>query len=205
MSLGVRLLLVLVVEVDGSLGEQPLSCFGSPEEVIRRNNNSQDIFWKKNGVEEAQRGNSYLVPLEESLGGGNYTCHSKDGSLVNHTIVLIQEDKTKKRILVKTDQGTVLFKIANHTPTVKRPLESGTFLSTSTDASPLVRFVCLSLHVYVTFLVRRLFEVLCSKLQRGVPLLLDLAQKSCWQSSIYQSSAVSSQTAEMFFCFSLQQ
>ncbi|XP_039976299.1 interleukin 12Ba isoform X3 [Xiphias gladius] len=99
---------ILVVEVDGSLGEQPLSCFGSPEEVIRRNNNSQDIFWKKNGVEEAQRGNSYLVPLEESLGGGNYTCHSKDGSLVNHTIVLIQEDKTKKRILVKTDQEDYL-------------------------------------------------------------------------------------------------
>lgn len=58
--------------------------------------------------------------------------------------------------------------------------------------------VHLPLHVYVTSVIRGLFEVLCSKLQRRVPLLLDLAQKPRWQSSIYQSLAVSSQTAEKF-------
>lgn len=54
------------------------------------------------------------------------------------------------------------------------------------------------LHVCAPFLLRRLFEVLCSKLQRRVLLLLDLAQHTRWQSRIYQSSTVSSQTAEMF-------
>lgn len=112
MSLWMFPLLVLVVEVNGSMGQQPLSCLGSPEEgIVRRDHKSPDIFWKKNGVEEAQRGNLYFVQLEESLGGGNYTCHRKDGSLVNHTEVLIQEDETKrKKILVKNDRGTLLFK-----------------------------------------------------------------------------------------------
>nr|XP_046262825.1 interleukin 12Ba [Scatophagus argus]XP_046262826.1 interleukin 12Ba [Scatophagus argus] len=100
---------ILVAEVDGTLGQLPLSCWAQEEELKRRSNNSQDIFWKKNGEEEAQRGNSFLVKLEESLGGGNYTCHSKDGSLLNHTVVLIQEDETKRRkILVKNDEGDYL-------------------------------------------------------------------------------------------------
>ncbi|XP_070693120.1 interleukin 12Ba precursor [Pempheris klunzingeri] len=96
---------ILVVEVDGTVGQQPLSCLESPEELAGRDGGSQEIFWMKNGVKEAQRGNSYLVQLEESIGGGNYTCHSKDGSLLNHTVVLIQEDDTKRRkILVTTDK-----------------------------------------------------------------------------------------------------
>ncbi|XP_023153916.1 interleukin 12Ba isoform X1 [Amphiprion ocellaris] len=100
---------ILVVEVDGTLGQQPLSCIELPEELMRIGNQSQGIFWKKNGKEEAQRGNSYLVRLEESLGGGNYTCHSKDGSLLNHTVVLISEDETKRRkILVKNDKEDYL-------------------------------------------------------------------------------------------------
>lgn len=104
-------LLVLVVEVDGTVGQVPLTCIESPEEIIRRGNQSQDIFWKMNGVDQAQTGNSYLVQLEESLGGGNYSCHDKDGSLLNHTVVLIREDQTDKRkILVKTDQGMDVFK-----------------------------------------------------------------------------------------------
>uniref|UniRef100_A0A3B4ZTZ5 Interleukin-12 subunit beta n=1 Tax=Stegastes partitus TaxID=144197 RepID=A0A3B4ZTZ5_9TELE len=100
---------ILVVEVDGALGQQPLSCMELPEELMRRDNQSQDISWKKNGNEEAQRGNTYLVRLEESLGGGNYTCHGEDGSLLNHTVVLISEDETKRRkILVKNDQEDYL-------------------------------------------------------------------------------------------------
>lgn len=42
--------------------------------------------------------------------------------------------------------------------------------------------------------------MLHSKLRRRVPLLLDVAQQSSWQSGIYQSSTVSSQT---FRCFIL--
>ncbi|XP_069027313.1 interleukin 12Ba precursor [Embiotoca jacksoni] len=100
---------ILVLEVDGSQAQQPLSCMESPEELVKRGNQSQDIFWKKNGVEEAQRGNLYVVQLEESLGGGNYTCHSKDGSLLNYTVVLIQEDQTKmSKILVKSDKEDYL-------------------------------------------------------------------------------------------------
>ncbi|XP_028272729.1 interleukin 12Ba precursor [Parambassis ranga] len=100
---------ILVLEVDGTLGEQPLSCIELPEERLRTDNRSLSIVWKKNGVEETQRGNSYMVHLEESIGGGNYTCHSEDGSLLNHTVVLIQEDWTKrKKILVKTDQEDYL-------------------------------------------------------------------------------------------------
>ncbi|XP_060936233.1 interleukin 12Ba [Limanda limanda] len=90
---------ILVVEVDGSLGQQPLSCLGTSQDGSRKDNKSQDIIWKKNGIVEEQRGNSYLVQLEESTGGGNYTCHREDGSLVNHTVVLIQEEETKRKIL----------------------------------------------------------------------------------------------------------
>ncbi|CAK6967769.1 interleukin 12Ba [Scomber scombrus] len=97
---------ILVVEVDGSLGQQPLNCLVSAEELMRRDDKGQDIFWKKNGVEDTQRGNSYTITLEDSLGGGNYTCHNKDGSLLNYTVVLIQEDQTKMRkILVKTEEA----------------------------------------------------------------------------------------------------
>lgn len=103
------LFLVLVVEVDGTKGQLPLSCLETPEELTRRDSESQDILWMKNGEETAQRGNSYVVELEESLGGANYTCYSRDGSLLNHTVVLIKEDETKKgKILVKADQGMVI-------------------------------------------------------------------------------------------------
>lgn len=102
-------MLVLVVEVDGTLGQLPLSCLASSSELTREGDNRQDIFWMKNGVKEAHGGNLYVVQLEESLGGGNYTCHSKDGSLLNHTVVLIKENETKrKKIVVKSDQGTIL-------------------------------------------------------------------------------------------------
>ncbi|XP_061582183.1 interleukin 12Ba [Cololabis saira] len=97
---------VLVVEVDGSLSQQSLSCLQRPEDPLWRHNQSQDIFWKKNGVKKNETGNSYLVQLVESFGGGNYTCHSKDGSLLNHTEVLIRHPET--RILVKSDQDDYL-------------------------------------------------------------------------------------------------
>ncbi|XP_032367695.1 interleukin 12Ba precursor isoform X2 [Etheostoma spectabile] len=95
---------ILVVEVDGTEGQQPLSCLELPDELMRRDIKNGDIFWKKNGWEEEQRGNIYLLQLEESLGGGNYTCHSKDGSLLNYTVVLIQEVEANRRILTKSDK-----------------------------------------------------------------------------------------------------
>lgn len=104
MYVRICLLIVLVLEVDGTSGQHQISCIEMPEDVVRRGNHSQDIFWKKNGIEEVQRGNLYQVRLVESLGGGNYTCHSQDGSLLNHTEVLIQQGE-KRRILVKNKQG----------------------------------------------------------------------------------------------------
>lgn len=170
--------IVLVLEVDGTLGEQNLLCMESPQELIGSANQSQEIFWKKNGIDQAQRGNSYRVQLEESLGGGNYTCHSEDGSLLNHTIVLIKEDKSKRRkILVTTDEGMCKFD-TNYTAE-----KTGYILKV---------FVLCSLNRLV-----RLSQVHGSKLQRRVLLLLDLAQQPQWQSSIYQSSSVSARcTAE---------
>ncbi|XP_041653223.1 interleukin 12Ba [Cheilinus undulatus] len=94
---------ILVVEVDGTKGWLPLSCL-QPEELKSRGNESLGIFWMKDGKREAQTGNTYQVWLQESLGGGSYTCYSQDGSLLNHTEVLIQEQETMRRkILVKTD------------------------------------------------------------------------------------------------------
>lgn len=106
------LLPALVVQVDGTSGQLLLSCLtstseeqhvgGSPEDV--------DIFWKNNGVMETQRGNLYVVYLKETLGGGNYTCHSQSGSLLNYTVVLIKEhNATRKKILLKNDQGRLIF------------------------------------------------------------------------------------------------
>uniref|UniRef100_UPI0037E90192 interleukin 12Ba precursor n=1 Tax=Semicossyphus pulcher TaxID=241346 RepID=UPI0037E90192 len=103
LSLWTMLPNTLVVEVDGSESYLPLSCL-QPEELARRGKESLDIFWMKNGVKDSQRGNVYQVRLLESIGGGNYTCHSREGSLLNHTEVLIQEDETMRRKnLVKTD------------------------------------------------------------------------------------------------------
>ncbi|KAE8286165.1 Interleukin-12 subunit beta [Larimichthys crocea] len=95
---------IVVVDVDGTLGHLPLRCLESPEEFTRGDDGIGDIVWMKNGVKDAQTGNLYLVQLEESLGGGNYSCHSKDGSLLNHTVVLIQEIESQKKILVNSDQ-----------------------------------------------------------------------------------------------------
>lgn len=99
------LLPVLVVEVDGTWGQLLLSCLTSSSEEQQ-----EGIFWMNNGVMEKQKGNLYVVHLEESLGGGNYTCHSKSGSLLNYTVVLIKEVKaTRRKILLKNNQGRPMF------------------------------------------------------------------------------------------------
>ncbi|XP_070398115.1 interleukin 12Ba precursor [Nothobranchius furzeri] len=97
---------VLVLEVDGTWGDHQLSCLA--EDSLHRDNQTRDIVWRKNGEEEAH-GNSYQVRLVESLGGGNYTCHSKDWSVLNHTEVLIMQHQTnRRRILEKPEQEDYL-------------------------------------------------------------------------------------------------
>uniref|UniRef100_A0AAV2MKL3 Interleukin-12 subunit beta n=1 Tax=Knipowitschia caucasica TaxID=637954 RepID=A0AAV2MKL3_KNICA len=63
----------------------------------QREDKDSGIIWKKNGNNLAH-GNIHCVALQESSGEGNYSCHDKDGSLLNHTQVLILE-ANKKRIL----------------------------------------------------------------------------------------------------------
>lgn len=100
---------VSVVEVDGTRGQLPLTCLTSSEADARGSYKHEEIIWTKNGVKEEQRGNTYVVPLLESFGGGNYTCYSSDGLVLNHTVVLIHEDETKrKKILMRRGQGTLL-------------------------------------------------------------------------------------------------
>lgn len=100
---------VLIVEVDGTAGELPLSCLNSSVAADSGSYKHEEIRWSKDGVEEEQRGNTYVVPLLESLGGGNYSCQSSDGSVLNHTVVLVHEDETKrKKILVRRSHGRSL-------------------------------------------------------------------------------------------------
>ncbi|XP_066506028.1 interleukin 12Ba [Hoplias malabaricus] len=50
----------------------------------------QDIVWRRESGEQLQeRGNRVLVTVEERQ-GGRYTCHSPNGSVLNHTLVLIR-------------------------------------------------------------------------------------------------------------------
>ncbi|KAM6953766.1 interleukin 12Ba precursor [Aplochiton taeniatus] len=60
----------------------------------------ENIVWRLNGEEDPDQSgsNHHVIQLVESLGRGNYTCHRQDGSLLNHTLVLVQETQ-KKRIL----------------------------------------------------------------------------------------------------------
>ncbi|CAL9707289.1 unnamed protein product [Knipowitschia caucasica] len=93
---------VLVLEVTGEhKGHYPLTCLtedaASSLAVLCREDKDSGIIWKKNGNNLAH-GNIHCVALQESSGEGNYSCHDKDGSLLNHTQVLILE-ANKKRIL----------------------------------------------------------------------------------------------------------
>ncbi|XP_072288455.1 interleukin 12Ba precursor [Eucyclogobius newberryi] len=90
---------VLVLEVTGEKGHHPLRCFHSAEDVLRRGDDG-GIVWKKDGVTEPSNGNRHFLDLWADYGGGNYSCHNKDGSLLNHTKVLIHEDETKKKKII---------------------------------------------------------------------------------------------------------
>ncbi|XP_055014827.1 interleukin 12Ba isoform X2 [Boleophthalmus pectinirostris] len=89
-----------VLEVTGEVGHHLLSCIHSEEEVLSREDKGSGIFWRKNGGKPLSTGNILTITLQESSGGGNYTCHNADGSLLNYTTVLIRADQGKtKRIL----------------------------------------------------------------------------------------------------------
>ncbi|XP_076878047.1 interleukin 12Ba precursor [Brachyhypopomus gauderio] len=50
----------------------------------------QDITWRREGGDELQqKGNRILVMVEERQ-GGNYSCYSREGSYLNHTLVLVR-------------------------------------------------------------------------------------------------------------------
>ncbi|XP_045062056.1 interleukin-12 subunit beta-like [Coregonus clupeaformis] len=101
---------VVVVNVDGSLVQHPLTCLGSfnrEEEGWRKD---RDWVWRRDGEEdeeilwmigeeEKKRGNSFLVNLEERTGGGIFTCHSLDRTLLKNTTVLVKHLDEQKRIL----------------------------------------------------------------------------------------------------------
>ncbi|XP_020357648.2 interleukin-12 subunit beta-like [Oncorhynchus kisutch] len=101
---------VVVVNVDGSLVQHPLTCLGSfnrEEEGWRRDNDwvwrrdgeeDEEILWMMGG-EEKKKGNSFLVNLEERTGGGIFTCHSLDKTLLKNTTVLVKHLDEEKRIL----------------------------------------------------------------------------------------------------------
>ncbi|XP_064875165.1 interleukin-12 subunit beta-like [Oncorhynchus nerka] len=101
---------VVVVNVDGSLVQHPLTCLGSfnrEEEGWRRDNDwvwrrdgeeDEEILWMMGG-EEKKKGNSFLVNLEERTGGGIFTCHSLDRTLLKNTTVLVKHLDEQKRIL----------------------------------------------------------------------------------------------------------
>uniref|UniRef100_A0A4W5NX21 Interleukin-12 subunit beta n=1 Tax=Hucho hucho TaxID=62062 RepID=A0A4W5NX21_9TELE len=56
------------------------------------------ILWMM-GEEEKKKGNSFLVNLEERTGGGIFTCHSLDRTLLKNTTVLVKHLDEQKRIL----------------------------------------------------------------------------------------------------------
>ncbi|CAB1354349.1 unnamed protein product [Coregonus sp. 'balchen'] len=88
----------------------PLTCLGSfnrEEEGWRKD---RDWVWRRDGEEdeeilwmigeeEKKRGNSFLVNLEERTGGGVFTCHSLDRTLLKNTTVLVKHLDEQKRIL----------------------------------------------------------------------------------------------------------
>ncbi|XP_029572008.1 interleukin-12 subunit beta-like [Salmo trutta] len=102
--------MIVVVNVDGSLVQHPLTCLGSfnrEEEGWRRDNDwvwrrdgeeDEDILWMVD-EEEKKKGNSFLVNLEERTGGGIFTCHSLDRTLLKNTTVLVKHMDEQKRIL----------------------------------------------------------------------------------------------------------
>ncbi|CAL8306920.1 unnamed protein product [Arctogadus glacialis] len=85
---------VLVLEVTGQQAQFTLPCLDSTAEM--KGILVKNIVWMVNGADTRIRGNTFLVSLEESFGGGNYTCYSEERALLNHTLVLLQQVGSKR-------------------------------------------------------------------------------------------------------------
>ncbi|XP_003971100.3 interleukin-12 subunit beta [Takifugu rubripes] len=87
--------------------------------VCGRDNLTQDVFWKKDGMElnPPLKGNRITVLVEE-MEGGNYSCHlSPGGQYLNHTIIFIQLDSEERVILKEKspEEGHIHCSAPNYT------------------------------------------------------------------------------------------
>ncbi|XP_030223297.1 interleukin 12Ba precursor isoform X1 [Gadus morhua] len=94
---------VLVLEVTGQQAQFTLPCLDSTAEM--KGILVENIVWMVNGADTRIRGNTFIVYLEESFGGGNYTCYSEERALLNHTLVLLQQVGSKRADLNCTAQN----------------------------------------------------------------------------------------------------
>uniref|UniRef100_A0A8C5F8P8 Interleukin-12 subunit beta n=1 Tax=Gadus morhua TaxID=8049 RepID=A0A8C5F8P8_GADMO len=93
----------LVLEVTGQQAQFTLPCLDSTAEM--KGILVENIVWMVNGADTRIRGNTFIVYLEESFGGGNYTCYSEERALLNHTLVLLQQVGSKRADLNCTAQN----------------------------------------------------------------------------------------------------
>uniref|UniRef100_A0A673VQB9 Interleukin-12 subunit beta n=1 Tax=Salmo trutta TaxID=8032 RepID=A0A673VQB9_SALTR len=76
------------------------SCCGEHNDWVWRRDGEEDedILWMVD-EEEKKKGNSFLVNLEERTGGGIFTCHSLDRTLLKNTTVLVKHMDEQKRYM----------------------------------------------------------------------------------------------------------
>ncbi|XP_056451126.1 interleukin-12 subunit beta-like [Gadus chalcogrammus] len=66
----------------------------------------QDVVWKKNGQSTRYVGNQLTVRVEEMM-AGNFSCHlRRDGSYLNHTLVLVQLNPDNETVLLEKLPGS---------------------------------------------------------------------------------------------------
>uniref|UniRef100_A0A8C4ZEF8 Interleukin 12B n=2 Tax=Gadus morhua TaxID=8049 RepID=A0A8C4ZEF8_GADMO len=66
----------------------------------------QDVVWKKNGQSTRYVGNQLTVRVEEMM-AGNFSCHlRRDGSYLNHTLVLVQLNPDNMTVLLEKLPGS---------------------------------------------------------------------------------------------------
>ena len=63
-----------------------------------------EIHWRCNGQQIPATGNNIEVTIDAML-GGNFTCHSASGDVLNHTLVLVKPVDFEKVILNRTHNG----------------------------------------------------------------------------------------------------
>lgn len=59
-----------------------------------------EIHWRKNQHSIPAKGNSVAVTIEAML-GGNFTCHSASGDVLNHTLLLVSPLDFEKAVLLR--------------------------------------------------------------------------------------------------------